>query len=510
MLSKGAVNRKATGCTASRGITVSMRTMDVPRSTIALLLAVVLTFSAAADKPNILFFFADDQPYNTLGCTGNTTAKTPSIDAIAHRGLVFDNAYIMGGTSPAVCSPSRAMLFSGKTLWNLDNQGLWGFEISKQYKTLPQVFKEAGYTTWATGKNEPGRQGHFMRSFSAGDKILFRGMTRSQYKLPLYSYPEDGTFNGKVGVMHEGKHSAQIYTDAAIRFLENRAEDAPPFFMYVSFQTPHDPRQSPPEFRARYKDEAMPLPEAFMPEHPFDNGMLKIRDEKLAKFPRTGAEIKKHLADFYATLEHTDAQIGRVMDALQAAGELDNTIIVFTADNGLALGSHGLMGKQNVYDHSVHVPLVLAGPGIPRDERREQLAYIYDLIPTLIERAGLQTPGTVEFQSLNPVIDDADATHRGHLYFAFMEWQRAILLDRFKLIEYCIDGQRHTQLFNLEDDPHEKINLAGQENYAERLAQMREQLRAESKRLNDGNTPSEFTTKMGASFWTTYHGKPTP
>lgn len=476
-----------------------------------LLLFCIAWPAAAADRPNILFLFADDQPYNTLGCTGNEIVQTPSIDAIAARGLIFDNAYIMGGTSPAVCSPSRAMLFSGKTLWNLDNQGLWGFEIGDQTKTFPQVFKDAGYTTWATGKNEPGKAGHFIRSFSDGDKILFRGMTRSQYNMPLYDYPADGTFKGKKPVPHTGKHSAEIYADAAINFLEKRKDEAPPFFMYVSFQTPHDPRQAPPEYHEKYKPNDIPLPPAFMPEHPFDNGMLKIRDEKLAGFPRTEKEVKTHLADFYATMQHTDAQIGRVINALKASGEYDNTIIVYTADNGLALGNHGLMGKQNLYDHSVHVPLILAGPGIPTGERREQLAYIYDLIPTLIERAGLQTPKTVEFKSLNPVITDHKATHRGHLYCAFMSWQRAIQFSSgYKLIEYCVQGQRHTQLFHLAEDPHELNNLATDPKHADRVAAMRELLRGASIRLGDGKTPSEFTTKMGESFWTTFHGKPTP
>ncbi len=464
---------------------------------------------APLDNPNILFFFADDQPYNTLGCTGNEIVATPSIDALAQRGLVFDNAYIMGGTSPAVCSPSRAMLFSGKTLWNLDNQGKWGFEIGQDTKTFPQVFKEAGYTTWATGKNEPGKAGHFLRSFSAGDKLLFRGMTRSQYNMPLYDYPADGTFKGKKPVTHKDKHSAEIYADAAINFLEKRADDDPPFFMYVSFQTPHDPRQAPPEYHAKYKAEGIPLPPAFMPEHPFDNGMLTIRDEKLAGFPRTEKEIKKHLADFYATMEHTDAQIGRVIEALKASGEWGNTIIVYTADNGLALGSHGLMGKQNVYDHSVHVPLILAGPGIPKGERREQFAYIYDLIPTLIERADLKTPDTVEFKSLNPTIADHTANHQPFLYFAFMSWQRAIQLSSgYKLIEYCVDGNRQTQLFDLRNDPYELKNLATDPKHADRVVAMREMLKGASIRYNDGKTPSEYTTKMGESFWQTYHGKP--
>ena len=466
--------------------------------------------ATAEAPPNILFFFADDQPYNTLGCMGNDIVLTPSIDAIAERGLVFDNAYIMGGTSPAVCSPSRAMLFSGKTLWNLDNQGLWGFEISEENKTFFQCFKEAGYTTWATGKNEPGKAGHFVRSFSAGEKILFRGMTRSQYNMPLYEYPDDGTFKDKKPITHKGQHSAEIYADAAIQFIENRISDAPPFFMYVSFQTPHDPRQSPPDYRAKYIDEDIPLPPAFMPEHPFDNGMLKIRDEQLAGFPRKEAEIKKHLADFYATMEHTDAQIGRVLDTLKECGELDNSIIVYTADNGLALGNHGLMGKQNLYEHSVKVPFLMAGPGIPKNERRGQLAYIYDVMPTLCKMAQVDPPTGNAFIDLGPTIADEKSLHRPLLYFAFMEWQRSILMGRHKLIEYCVNGERHTQLFNLEEDPHELNNLADSPKQAKLLQTMQERLKMTSKYLNDSNTPSDFTTKMGETFWTTYHGKPKP
>ncbi|MEO0477700.1 MAG: sulfatase-like hydrolase/transferase, partial [Planctomycetota bacterium] len=392
----------------------------------------------------------------------------------------------------------------------LHNQGLWGFEIAEDSKTFFQCFKVAGYTTWATGKNEPGKTGHFLRSFSAGNKILFRGMTRTQYNMPLFAYPDDGTFKGKKPIIHKDKHSAEIYADAAINFIESRKDDAPPFLMYVSFQTPHDPRQAPAEYHAKYKPEDMPLPLAFMPDHPFDNGMLKIRDEKLAKFPRTESEIKKHLADFYATMEHTDTQIGRVMAALKASGEWDNTIIVYTADNGLALGSHGLMGKQNLYEHSVKVPLVIAGPGVPTGERRDQLVYIYDIMPTLTRIAGVKNPRDNEFRELRPVFKDPDWLHRPFLYFAFMDWQRALQQDGYKLIEYCVNGERYTQLFHLDNDPQELKNLAEDPKHAHRIQTMRGQLKLSSRSLGDSNTPSAFTTKMGESFWTTFHGKPKP
>jgi arylsulfatase A-like enzyme len=455
-------------------------------------------------KPNVLFLFTDDQSYGTVHALGNPSIHTPNIDQLVHMGTSFTNAYIMGGSSPAVCSPSRASLFSGRTLWNLENQGIWGFEISEKYKTLPQIFRENGYITFATGKNEPGREGHFARSFSQGDKILFRGMTRSQYELPLCPFSPSGDYSKEKEVLHKGTHSAEVYADACIRFLEDQTKKEQPFFAYVAFQTPHDPRQAPDNFRRMYKDEEMRLPASFSPEHPFDNGMLKIRDEELAGYPRKPDEIKKNIADYYASISHTDEQIGRILDALKKSGRFDHTIIVFSSDNGLAVGKHGLMGKQNVYEHSVKVPLIVAGPEIPKGKVRDQLCYIYDIYPTLCERAGLLIPGTVQFKSLNNVIDGEVHVHRERLYFAFMSWQRAVRDERFKLIEYCVNQNRFTQLFDLQTDPDEMNNLAGNPDFEKQLNTLRVMLKLEKVEQNDGNTPFDFTNKQGEEFWNIY------
>lgn len=473
-----------------------------------LLISPVLAFAAL--RPNVLFLFTDDQRFDTIHALGNEDIVTPNMDRLAAGGVTFTNAYIMGGSSPAVCSPSRACLMSGRTLWNIDCQGEYGFEISSKYKTLPQVFRESGYVTFGTGKNEPGRAGAFARSFSAGDKILFRGMTKSQYKLPLCPFSPTGDYSKKTEVLNEGKHSAEVYADACIEFLQHRADPEKPFFAYVAFQTPHDPRQAPKEFRDLYQDNAMKLPASFLPEHPFDNGMLKIRDEKLASFPRTEPQIKKQLADYYAAIAHTDAQIGRILDALEKSGSLGNTIIVFSSDNGLAVGRHGLMGKQNVYDDALHVPFIISGPGIPRGQKREQLSYIYDIYPTLCERAGIEIPDTVQFKSLNPVIERSTAEHRDHLYGAFMSWQRSVRDERFKLIEYCVGSERHTQLFDLVADPHEIKNLADDPERKPILARMRSLLKNDRQQLNDGNSASPFSDKQGKDFWSAYEAAGNP
>lgn len=326
----------------------------------------------------------------------------------------------------------------------------------------------------------------------------------------MHTFAPDGDYRNQRPVVHEGVHSAEVYANACIAFLEAHAGSGSPFYAYVAFQTPHDPRQAPEEFQAMYPVEETALPEAFMPEHPFDNGMLRIRDEQLAPFPRTEEAIRRQVADYHAVISHTDAQIGRILEVLERTSQLDNTIIVFSSDNGLALGRHGLMGKQNVYEHSIRVPLVIAGPGVPVGEVREQLCYLFDIYPTLCEMAALDVPETVEFESLVPSLRDGGHPGRSHLSFAFMSWQRAVRDDQFKLIEYAVEGRRSTQLFDLLDDPHELTNLAGQPEFAETLARMRTLLATERVRLGDGTGPFAFTRAQGEEFWETFESTPDP
>lgn len=471
--------------------------------TAAVYLCCLTSASGDAARPNILFLFTDDQQADLVGAFGNPHIKTPHIDRIVRDGVAFTSAYTMGGSSPGVCMPSRASLLTGRTLWNLENQGIWGFEISAKNKTLPEVFRDHGYLTFATGKNDPGKSGQFGRAYTHGGRMLFQGMS-SQFNPPIHDFRQDGDYSKSKPVRTPGLHSAEIYADTAIRFIEEHANGTQPFYAYVAFQTPHDPWQAPPEYHAMYDPEKIPLPASFMPLHPFDNGMLDISDEKLAPFPRTPNAIRKHIADYHATMTHTDAQIGRIMDALEKSGQAPNTLVVFASDNGLSVGRHGLIGKQNLYEPSLRVPLVIAGPGIPKGETRDQLAYLYDIHPTLCDLAGLPIPETVEFKSLKPVIGNPAAAHRDHLYSAFMSWQRSMRDTRHKLIEYCVDGARHTQLFDLENDPDELNNLAGNPDHQSILLALRKQLETERIHLNDGNTPYPFTNQQGLDFWSTY------
>ena len=295
-----------------------------------------------------------------------------------------------------------------------------------------------------------------------------------------------------------GRHSTDLLADAAVAFLTGR-HSAKPFLAYVSFLAPHDPRTMPQEYRDMYDPEDIELPPNFMGGHPFDSGNLGGRDEELERWPRTPEAIRRHIAEYYAMITHADAAVGRILQALKDAGQYENTVVVFAGDNGLSLGQHGLMGKQDVYEHSVRVPLIFAGPGVPAGEWREQYAYLYDIFPTLCELCGLDAPASVEGMSLAPALADPASPTRGTLYHAFMHLQRAVKDDRYKLIEYCVRGRRTTQLFDLEEDPWELRDLSADPNHAETLDELRYELSGWRDRTDD---PGGVEAKE--PFWETY------
>jgi arylsulfatase A-like enzyme len=293
-----------------------------------------------------------------------------------------------------------------------------------------------------------------------------------------------------------GLHSTELVTEATLRFLE-RTDAHSPFFAYVSFLAPHDPRTMPEEFRQMYDPEEIELPPNFMGGHPFDTGALHIRDEELASFPRLPEETRRHIAEYYAMITHLDHEVGRMVAKLEELGRLGDTVVVFAGDNGLAVGQHGLFGKQNCYEHSVRVPLIFAGPGIPEGARNEAYAYLFDIFPTLCELTGCEAPASVEGISLVAAMHDGQERVRETLYFAFCDVQRAVKDDRYKLVEYAVpERDRVTQLFDLHADPWEVENLASDEACQGHVAR----LRAELARLRDEWDDKE--SEWGERFWT--------
>lgn len=463
------------------------------------------------NQPNIVFFFTDDQRFDTIRSLNNPEIYTPNLDQIVSQGTTFINSYIMGGSCGAVCMPSRGMLHTGRTLYHLDRQGQ---SIPEEHALLGETLQKAGYTSFGTGKWHNGIRS-YARSFNAGAEIFFGGMT-DHWNVPACDYDPTGNYsiNPKIDNPQSsnqvswrrcdhiiaGKHSTDLFADATINFIENHSDENP-FFAYVSFMAPHDPRSMPEDFLRMYDQQKIEIPANFEPEHPFDNGWLKGRDELLAEFPRTESEVQRHIAEYYGMISHLDAAIGRVMNKLREREILDNTIILFAGDNGLAVGQHGLMGKQNIYDHSVHVPFILAGPNVPADEKREALIYLIDIFPTLCDLIGIQHPTTIEGQSLIPHLERPAEKIREYLHFAYEGLQRGIRDQRYKLIEYVVnDRHAQTQLFDLLNDPRETVNLINEGKCAGVLKRLRNELKRWQTEYGD-------IQEQGQAFWTAYRSQ---
>ena len=447
----------------------------------------LLTAAAPAKRPNIVFLFTDDQRWSTLHALNNPEVQTPNMDKLMRRGVTFDHACIMGGTWAAICAPSRAMLMTGRSLFHVNDTELVQKDDSnpgrsdQSYTLFPEVLGKAGYHTFATGKWHNGEHS-FGRTFNHGENIFFGGMS-DHLKVPVADFDPQGIYPKDQRHIGE-KFSSELFTDSALKFLQQQKADDP-FFMYVAYTAPHDPRMAPKGYTKLYPPEKITLPPNYMPEHPFDNGEMHVRDEELAPHPRTSAVIKENIAAYYAMITEVDAQMGRVLDALEASGKADNTIVIFAADNGLAVGQHGLLGKQNLYDHSMRVPLVIGGPGIPQNKVAHTLCYLMDVAPTIYELTGVTAPGDVEGKSLLPVLRNQSANIRDSVFLAYRHFQRGVRTDRWKLILYNVNGKQTTQLFDLQTDPWELKNLAPDPGQASRVGQLRNLLRDWQKRTDD-------------------------
>lgn len=438
---------------------------------LAALLLIPAAAPSAPDRPNVLFLLADDMRADTIAAHGNPHIQTPHLDRLAAAGTSFRNNYIFGGNSGAVCVPSRAMLMTGKTWFHVDVATLKGQRL------LPEHLAAHGYTTFATGKWHNG-EASWLRAFQNGRAVMFGGMA-DHTRVPV----RDRTPDGKLTPPRVGaKFSSELFADAAIDFLKSH-DGQTPFFCYVAFTAPHDPRQPPVPYRQAYYRKLPPLPANFRPQLGFDNGMLKGRDEELAPWPRTEAVIRDQLAEYYGLITHLDEQIGRVLAALEQTGRAKDTLVIFAADNGLALGSHGLLGKQNVYEPSMKVPLILAGPGIPAGKSSSAFTYLLDLFPTLCDVLAVEPPPGLEGESLRPLWLGTKASVRDSVFLPFLDIQRAVRDDRWKLVAY--PKIEHLELFDLQSDPHETANLAGRPESAAHVARLLTRMRQWQARVGD-------------------------
>jgi choline-sulfatase len=410
--------------------------------------------SPVPPRPNVLFIIVDDQsPFDFKFYNPASTLRAPVIERLAAEGMVLDAAYHMGSFSGAVCTPSRHMLMCGRSVWHLPiGPAAAACPPGIERFTLAPVFNAVGYDTMRTCK--------IGNAYEAADA--------------LFTVRRDATKRGGTAESGSIWHGDQVMAYLADR---KRTKDTDPFLIFFGFSHPHDTRDGMPELLANYgatnhADEAFvpptdpkqpPLPPNWLPQHPFDHGHLDVRDEVGVSGVgrrRDPATIRNELGREYACSELIDRQIGRVLEALEAQGELENTLIFYTSDHGIAIGRHGLEGKQNLYEHTWRVPFIVKGPGVQPGSRAPGNIYLGDTLATLCDICGITPPETNEGTSFRPVLEGKVPAIRDVLYGVYCGGQkpgiRSVRRGDWKLIKYeSPSGGLHTQLFNLTENPHE-------------------------------------------------------
>ncbi len=473
---------------------------------------VSVTPSESAVPPNFLFIIADDmdtyavnayretEPSETTAGGDFYAVDTPNMDRLAEEGMLFHQARLMGANLGAVCTPSRTCIMTGRNTWQRTDDGT-------AETTFPGIFNRgeradaidlpyATYRTCKSGNSYPTANAEFQTVNDATK----RGNT-------------DGS-------------GSEWHGDWGIEYIEDwnenyRGSDTP-FLIYLGFSHPHDTRNARPELTNRYScvnttdassivlnPNAPPLPYNHIsctpdtyPAHPFDHGDLDVRDENTVvgvEQYRTEAVIRNEIGRNFACVDWIDQQIGYVLDQLEdpngdgdtSDSVMDNTYIVFTADHGIAIGRHGLQGKQNLYEHTWRVPYIVRGPGIEPGSETDALIYLHDTFPTFCDLAGIDLPDTIDGndgQSFRGVLEGSTNAHYDVVYGLYAGGDkpgiRAVTDGRFKLVKYDVGGNETqvTQLFDLEQNPFELLpehgvsNLALEPAYARIRRQLEEKL----------------------------------
>ncbi|KAA5539421.1 sulfatase-like hydrolase/transferase [Roseiconus nitratireducens] len=444
-----------------------------------LLLVCLAVFSVgragAADRPNIVFFFADDQTISTLGCYGNPIVQTPNIDSLAERGVRFENAFV----SHSICWVSRTTILTGLTGRSYGTPGQPELARADAVQTLyPDLLRRNGYRTGFFGK----WHAKMPKGFRAEEHFdEFQAIGRN----PYYKPQPDGSL----------RHETELIIDRGIEFLQSQPADKP-FALNLWFNACHaedsDRRPGighfpwPREVDGMYEDEQIPPPRLSASEI-FDNlpDFLRTTINRERFFWRwnTDQKYQTNMRAYYRMVTGIDRGIGRFLAALQEAGMAENTIVVYSADNGYHMGNRGLAGKWSHFEESLRVPMIIADPRVDSDQRGktvDAIALNLDLPATFLDWGGAEIPERYQGRSLSPLVEDgvpddwrAESFHEHFAVRNRIPAFEGIRNERFKYVRY-FDHGNHEFLHDLKNDPDELINLAGDPKHAETLQAMRQ------------------------------------
>ena len=478
-------------------------------------ITIIFSCKTSVDSnPNFIFIYTDDQRFDAFGIMSNGNVITPNLDELAKSGAILTNVYNMGGYHGAVCVASRSMMISGKSIWKAKQ------EVDSNNKdennailnSWPVILKNNGYRTYMTGKwhinlpvnklfdvvknPKPGMPKDKGSEYNKQLKLWENESNQLEdlsdympigYNRPINENdnswrPDDSIFGG---FWEGGKHWSEVIKDDAIEFINDSQNFQNPFFMYLAFNAPHDPRQAPKKFLNLYPIEKISIPVNYSPAHPYmyeiGNGP-GLRDEALAPYPRSKYSVKKHIQEYYAIITHLDEQVGKIISHLENKKLLENTYIIFTSDHGLSVGQHGLLGKQSLYDHSIRVPMIISGPKIKANSSFNSDVYLQDIVPTTLDLANISIPDEMDFRSFYKLLINGkkEKIHNaiygtygccGNEYF---DYQRMIRKDDYKLIFF--PQNKRMEFYNLGLDPYETTNLIDKNKNNKLIALMYEEL----------------------------------
>jgi uncharacterized sulfatase len=455
------------------------------------------------DKPklNVLFIAVDDMN-NDLGCYGHPFVQSPNIDRLAKRGVKFDRAYCQF----PLCSPSRSSLLtglrpSGTRVYNLTyhfRQGL------PDVVTLPQLFKNSGYTSLRIGKMYHYGNPNDIGTSGLDDPPSWNhvwnpaGRDKTVLETDIINYTPKRGLGAAMCLLNDKEGKDEDHTDGkvatqAIKLLEEYREK--PFFLGVGFYKPHCPFIAPKKYFDLY-----PMDKIQMPVEPEDH-LKNVPKPALAStspLPHFGVTIdqaRECKQAYYAAISFVDAQIGRVLDAMDRLKLWDNTVVVFWSDHGYHLGEHGLWMKQSLFEGSARVPMIVAAPGAKGSGKvSARTVELLDLYPTLADLAGLAPPKDLQGASLKPLLDDPAS---GWERAAYSQVERngfpgySVRTERWRYVEWD-DAKKGVQLYDEEADPHEYVNLADDPKHKDVVAEHKARVKKNwPERVIGGEAPAK-------------------
>ncbi|MBI3822206.1 MAG: sulfatase [Planctomycetes bacterium] len=445
----------------------------MPTKIFLLLIVAIAIFPAPCDasqptkkRPNIVFLLADDLRWNVLGCTGDKLARTPHLDALAKRGVVFRHHFV----TTSICAVSRASIFSGQyARRHKINDFATDFTPDAWARTYPMVLKMAGYRIGFIGK------------FGVGNKLPAASF--DYWK----GFPGQGAYFGK----GETVHLTRRMGDQALEFLEACKKDQP-FCLSLSFKAPHAmdaaKREYPPDPRDEelFKDVTFPVPKTADPKYFLALPDFVQKSEGRTRWERrfkTPEMTQAVLRDYYRLVTGIDREVGRILAELERLGFVDDTIVIFTSDNGYFFGEHGLADKWFLYEESIRVPLIVFDPSLPQQRRNrtvEAMTLNIDLAPTMLDYAGVAMPKSMQGQSVRPWIRGEspkwrdDWFYEHHTAIKIIPPSEGVRTTRWTYLRWLKDANNPVEeLYDLQADALQERNLASVPEHQKTLRELR-------------------------------------